>query len=183
MQFTGITTSAAKTARPRFRSGETGSGFQRLIRETEDGSEKSEYNPGIYRVTDPALNIRTGPGVEYPVVGVIKDQGSYTITEIRNKSWGRLLSGAGWINCHKAYCFYGEACKIPSLQNDVIGLIDSDGKQGVNYSYDAGGELVNTMDTSGANIAQSKEITRRKLYESNMGKIWYRCRFDSVCYY
>ena len=42
-----------------------------------------------------------------PVVGVIKDQGSYTITEIRNKSWGRLLSGAGWINCHKAYCFYG----------------------------------------------------------------------------
>ena len=54
-------------------------------------------------------------------------------------------------------------------QNDVIGLIDSDGKQVVNYSYDAGGELVNTMDTSGANIAQSKEITRRKLYESNMG--------------
>ena len=97
------------------------------------------------------------------------------------------------------------------MQNDVIGRIDSDGKQGVNYSYDAwgkqtgltdisgenigklnlfryraydaGGELVNTMDTSGANIAQSKEITRRKLYESNMGKIWYRCRFDSVCYY
>lgn len=67
------------------------------------------------------------------------------------------------------------------MQNDVIGRIDSDGKQGVNYSYDAGGELVNTMDTSGANIAQSKEITRRKLYESNMGKIWYRCRFDSVC--
>ena len=62
------------------------------------------------------------------------------------------------------------------MQNDVIGRIDSDGKQGVNYSYDAGGELVNTMDTSGANIAQSKEITRRKLYESNMGKIWYRCR-------
>ena len=30
----------------------------------------------------------------------------------------------------------GEACKIPSLQNDVIGRIDSDGKQGVNYSYD-----------------------------------------------
>ena len=44
------------------------------------------------------------------------------------------------------------------MQNDVIGRIDSDGKQGVNYSYDAGGELVNTMDTSGANIAQSKVI-------------------------
>lgn len=83
----------------------------------------------------------------------------------------------------KHIVFTGEEYKIPSLQNDVIGRIDSDGKQGVNYSYDAGGELVNTMDTSGANIAQSKEITRRKLYESNMGKIWYRCRFDSVCYY
>ena len=46
-----------ENCRPRFRSGETGSGSS-VDSETEDGSEKSEYNPGIYRVTDPALNIR-----------------------------------------------------------------------------------------------------------------------------
>ena len=48
-------------------------------------------------------------------------------------------------------------------QNDVIGLIDSDGKQVVNYSYDAGGELVNTMDTSGANIAQYERNNEEKI--------------------
>lgn len=157
--------------------------FQRLIRETEDGSEKSEYNPGIYRVTDPALNIRTGPGVEYPVVGVIKDREAIRSQKSETKAGADCCRERDGSTAIKHIVFTGEEYKIPSLQNDVIGRIDSDGKQGVNYSYDAGGELVNTMDTSGANIAQSKEITRRKLYESNMGKIWYRCRFDSVCYY
>lgn len=69
--------------------------------------ESGKYEPGIYKVNDPELNIRTGPGVEYPVAGVIKDQGSYTVTEIQNTSWGRLLSGAGWINCNTKYCTYG----------------------------------------------------------------------------
>ena len=69
------------------------------------------------------------------------------------------------------------------MQNDVIGRIDSDGKQGVNYSYDAGGELVNTMDTSGANIAQSKEITRSLTDTSgeNIGKL-NPFRYRAYCY-
>lgn len=33
-------------------------------------------------------------------------------------------------------------------QNDVIGLIDSDGKQVVNYSYDAWGKQTGLTDTS-----------------------------------
>ncbi len=40
---------------------------------------------------------------------MIRDKGSYTVTEIQNTSWGRLLSGAGWINCHTKYCTYGGA--------------------------------------------------------------------------
>jgi len=38
------------------------------------------------------------------VVGTITDKGTYTITEIQNGSWGRLKSGAGWINCSASYC-------------------------------------------------------------------------------
>ena len=34
-------------------------------------------------------------------------------------------------------------------QNDVIGLIDSDGKQVVNYSYDAWGKQTGLTDISG----------------------------------
>lgn len=48
------------------------------------------------RVTDSALNIRSGSGVSFPVVGVICDCGVYTIME-DSGNWGRLKSGAGWI--------------------------------------------------------------------------------------
>lgn len=75
--------------------------------------EKKTYEPGIYRVnTD--LNIREKPDADSRRVGTIKDRGSYTVTEIQNGSWGRLLSGAGWINCHNKYCTYGG----PASQSD-----------------------------------------------------------------
>lgn len=45
---------------------------------------------------DAVLNIRSGPGVEYKKVGVIKDFGTYTIVEQRG-NWGKLKSGIGWI--------------------------------------------------------------------------------------
>ena len=48
------------------------------------------------------LNIRTGAGVAHNVVGCITDKGTYTIVETAKASdggtWGRLKSGAGWIN-------------------------------------------------------------------------------------
>ena len=70
--------------------------------------ESGKYEPGIYKVnTD--LNIREQPNADSRRVGTIKDRGSYTVTEIQNGSWGRLLSGAGWINCHTKYCTYGGA--------------------------------------------------------------------------
>lgn len=54
------------------------------------------------------LNIRKGPGVEYDVVGVISDRLKYTIVETARSSdggtWGKLKSGAGWINVGEAYC-------------------------------------------------------------------------------
>lgn len=49
------------------------------------------------RVTADSLNYRAGAGVQYKINGVIKDQGVYTIIDKKN-GWGKLKSGAGWIN-------------------------------------------------------------------------------------
>ncbi|MDR1705445.1 MAG: hypothetical protein LBS19_12270 [Clostridiales bacterium] len=53
------------------------------------------------RVTTDALNIRSGPGTNYKINGVIRDRGMYTITAEASgtgaKKWGKLYSGAGYI--------------------------------------------------------------------------------------
>ena len=55
--------------------------------------------PFKVRVTENALNYRKGPGIQYGINGVIRDKGVYTIVEEKD-GWGRLLSGAGWINLY-----------------------------------------------------------------------------------
>lgn len=72
-------------------------------------SSGAAYKTGTYKVNVAELNIRKGPGTNYGTNGSIKDKGVYTITEIQNGSWGKLKSGAGWINVDKAYCTYGGA--------------------------------------------------------------------------
>ena len=71
---------------------------------TVTNTNTSNYLPGMYRVNVDELNIRNGAGTSHKIVGAIKDKGTYTITEIKNGSWGRLKSGAGWINCSTKYC-------------------------------------------------------------------------------
>ncbi|NMB44729.1 MAG: SH3 domain-containing protein [Clostridiales bacterium] len=51
----------------------------------------------LVKVTTKGLNIRSGPGTNYDIVDVIRDQGTYTIVETRGE-WGKLKSGVGWIN-------------------------------------------------------------------------------------
>ena len=59
-------------------------------------SQAPAKTPYIIKVTVPALNYRSGPGITYKLKGVIRDQGRYTIVEEKN-GWGKLKSGAGWI--------------------------------------------------------------------------------------
>lgn len=54
------------------------------------------------KVTASALNIRKGPGTNYPIVGCIKDKGIYTITKTSG-SWGHLKSNVGWISISPSY--------------------------------------------------------------------------------
>lgn len=50
----------------------------------------------LVKVTIDALNIRQGVGTGTPVVGCIRDKGTYTIVETQGH-WGKLKSGQGWI--------------------------------------------------------------------------------------
>lgn len=53
--------------------------------------------PYLIKVSVAALNVRSGPGVNYRINTIIKDKNAYTIVEEKN-GWGKLKSGAGWIN-------------------------------------------------------------------------------------
>jgi uncharacterized protein YgiM (DUF1202 family) len=53
------------------------------------------------------LNYRAGAGTEYKVNGVIKKNEIYTIVDTAKANdgdtWGKLKSGAGWININSKY--------------------------------------------------------------------------------
>lgn len=58
------------------------------------------------RVLDVALNIRSAPGTSNKITGVIRDNGVYTIVEVKKVGgveWGRLKSGVGWISLGNKY--------------------------------------------------------------------------------
>lgn len=60
------------------------------------------FEPYMVRVTISNLNIRTGPGTNYPKTGKYTGVGTFTIVAESNgtgaSKWGKLKSGAGWIS-------------------------------------------------------------------------------------
>ena len=71
---------------------------------TPSGGGSGTYGTGLYKVNVDDLAIRTGPSTKYAQCGSITDHGTYTITEVSNTCWGKLLSGAGWICIDAEYC-------------------------------------------------------------------------------
>ena len=74
---------------------------------TKDPVTQEISHPCKVKVIDKTgLNVRKGAGVNYPVVCVIKKNEVYTITEekkVNSAVWGKLKSGAGWINVGEKY--------------------------------------------------------------------------------
>lgn len=70
-------------------------GWDRFIKQIE--KECVYAVPYCVRVEATELNYRSGAGVQYPVKGTIRKGEVYTIVEEAN-GWGKLKSGAGWIN-------------------------------------------------------------------------------------
>lgn len=64
---------------------------------TSNTTNENASTSFLVHVTANALNIRSGAGTNYPVVGTIRDKGTYTIVETQG-TWGKLKSGAGWIS-------------------------------------------------------------------------------------
>lgn len=63
-------------------------------------TSKSEFR---VKVIVPELNIRAGAGTGFKLNGCITNKGVYTIVSTVG-SWGKLKSGAGWINISSRYC-------------------------------------------------------------------------------
>jgi hypothetical protein len=69
------------------------------VSSTSTPAKVSSTSTSAYKVkvTASILNIRSGAGTTYPIVGKITDKGTYTIVQ-ENNGWGKLKSGAGWIS-------------------------------------------------------------------------------------
>lgn len=73
------------------------SGFKGFGRpKYEAKQEEPDFEPYVVRLTAIALNVRTGPGTQYPVAMVIRGGGAFTIVAEEN-GFGLLKSNAGWI--------------------------------------------------------------------------------------
>lgn len=70
---------------------------------TSTSTSNSASSLGVYRVNVDELNVRQGPGTSYPITTVVHKGEAYTIVKMSG-SWGKLKSGAGWINCSSKYC-------------------------------------------------------------------------------
>lgn len=57
---------------------------------------EESFKSYVVRITANALNVRSGPGIDYKVNTVVYKGGVYTIVEEKD-GWGKLKSGAGWI--------------------------------------------------------------------------------------
>lgn len=86
-------------------SGELDTYFPQLGLTVPQSAPAQRSLPYKVKVTDPELNIRSGPGTRYSLIGSIRDKGVYTIVEeSANGLWGQLKSGRGWICISSRYC-------------------------------------------------------------------------------
>lgn len=74
-------------------------GWSRFIKQIEKRlATGSTYT---VRINVDTLNYRAGAGTQYKINGQVEKGEVYTIVEVKN-NWGKLKSGAGWINLN--YC-------------------------------------------------------------------------------
>lgn len=67
---------------------------EKTMEALEKATSKSGYN---VKITASLLNVRSGPGIENSVVGMVRKNATYKILEIKD-GWGRISSPAGWIS-------------------------------------------------------------------------------------
>ena len=71
------------------------------VQETTEKPKTEKFQSYTVKITAKVLNVRKGPGTNYPVVTTVKKDQVYTIVgeEMNGKTkWGKLKSGAGYIS-------------------------------------------------------------------------------------
>lgn len=74
---------------------------------TAEDSDQKGNGEFLVKVLVNELTIRAGAGANTKAVGTIKDNGTYTITEVEYNGitpWGKLKSGKGYISLLDKYC-------------------------------------------------------------------------------
>ena len=65
-------------------------------------ASNSEFKNYYIKIKVAALNIRKGPGFNYPIINTIRDNKTYTIiletSDSSNKKWDKLKFPEGWIS-------------------------------------------------------------------------------------
>ena len=78
--------------------GYTMDGFRKAVKKEKE----KESKPYLVRVKISDLNIRKGPGTNYPKTGKYTGVGTFTIVDEADgqgaSRWGKLKSGTGWIS-------------------------------------------------------------------------------------
>ena len=84
--------------------------FKKELGNSKSSSSKNEKNTSPssnqksfkVKIKVESLNVRKGPGTQYPISMAVYSGDVYTIVDT-NGSWGKLKSGAGWININSKY--------------------------------------------------------------------------------
>ena len=82
--------------------------YNKYANEVIDKTSVANSNSFLVRVVDDELNVRADAGTEFKITTVIKKGEVYTIVLTKISSdggtWGKLKSGAGWINIGEKFC-------------------------------------------------------------------------------
>ena len=140
---------------------------------TQGNSSASSFNPYMIKVNNPRLRIYDNPSYSANVVGEITNQSRYTIVEehydkTSKSTWGRLKSGAGWINLAEAMQDLDEPTETTAVSDE-----------GVTTEIDSGTEYT-TETISDAQSDVSWNVERKNVngIEFNYVSQYYRSAKD-----
>jgi uncharacterized protein YgiM (DUF1202 family) len=78
------------------------------VNEVVEKTSVTNSNSFLVKVIDDELNVRADAGTEFKITTAIKKGEVYTIVSTKISSdggtWGKLKSGAGWINIGEKFC-------------------------------------------------------------------------------
>ena len=132
-------------------TGEIGKSSPQPTFQNVDTSKSGSY------VINTNLNVRTGAGTNYKIVTTL-NAGSLQGVDYSQGNWGHLMNNAGWICLDYCSVLGRERAgsytvntdvlnvrKAPNISSSIVGKIHRGSKQGVDYSVNNWGHLMNNV--------------------------------------